>query len=186
MRASGSSERPCDGNGCACSRRSHLFQSTPTNFMAGDQESKGESSQNLSFNPRPPISWRATFAPTSLRPRCGRFNPRPPISWRATCTITGAARGGRRFNPRPPISWRATRCRSGRWRRRRVSIHAHQFHGGRPAGSRAAARAGACFNPRPPISWRATPPPRLVLDVSIVSIHAHQFHGGRRVIQSGS
>ena len=63
------------------------------------------------------------------------FNPRPPISWRAT----GAARGRRGcaqgFNPRPPISWRATDPASVHEAIQGVSIHAHQFHGGRRSNS---------------------------------------------------
>ena len=156
-----------------------MFQSTPTNFMAGD----------------PPIQRGATAC-------CG-FNPRPPISWRATASFGRVILDDARFNPRPPISWRATR---GLWScppARPVSIHAHQFHGGRQDRTEHAERTNYCFNPRPPISWRATPEqlgkrrtwrsfnPRPPISwratrntnadarLNIVSIHAHQFHGGR-------
>ena len=169
--------RPCGWSAGRSGQPS--FQSTPTNFMAGDR--------------------------LALPPHCRPpgFNPRPPISWRATFQSVVSASGSGSFNPRPPISWRATRlCRAGGAARAVVSIHAHQFHGGRrrPARGPLAARR---FNPRPPISWRATsatacsasaeslfqstPTNFMAGDAGQqrpdhragVSIHAHQFHGGR-------
>ena len=108
------------------------FQSTPTNFMAGDP----------------------TRCATGAR--CGRFNPRPPISWRATRFPPGRTARSGCFNPRPPISWRATVGRVGQPVGAGVSIHAHQFHGGRRRWTWWPCRQCGCFNPRPPISWRAT------------------------------
>ena len=62
-----------------------------------------------------------------------------------------------------------------------VSIHARQFHSGRPSILPSVASASARFNPRPPISQRAT---RRLADARAcrhVSIHARQFHSGRQV-----
>ena len=60
----------------------------------------------------------------------------------------------------------------------RVSIHARQFHSGRPS-SFPSCMTGDSFNPRPPISQRATPAGAVLADRGIVSIHARQFHSGR-------
>ena len=62
-----------------------------------------------SFNPRPPISQRATTTGAPSSAACRRFNPRPPISQRATRLSSGRRAGTPSFNPRPPISQRATR-----------------------------------------------------------------------------
>ena len=45
---------------CADNVTSAWFQSTPTNFMAGDGPNALITSPAHGFNPRPPISWRAT------------------------------------------------------------------------------------------------------------------------------
>ena len=85
------------------------------------------------------------------------FNPRPPISWRATQHAPVSTSSRDRFNPRPPISWRATDLLRHTDRHTAdVSIHAHQFHGGRRDQQGHVRRSSRCFNPRPPISWRAT------------------------------
>ena len=115
---------------------SDLFQSTPTNFMAGDSRMSAPARPTSRFNPRPPISWRATSPGRRSARMSSGFNPRPPISWRAT---------GQQFQPGQPDA---------------VSIHAHQFHGGRRTRN------------SPPGAGRH------------VSIHAHQFHGGRRGLQA--
>ena len=87
------------------------------------------------FNPRPPISQRATAWRCAMAPSTQRFNPRPPISQRATRRTCAVLPASTCFNPRPPISQRAT-CR------------------------RACSRSRlARFNPRPPISQRATARP---------------------------
>ena len=107
------------------------------------------------------------------------FNPRPPISWRATHRRQWPAWAGRGFNPRPPISWRATHRTGGFGDAKLVSIHAHQFHGGRRTERRLDRALQERFNPRPPISWRATHGAADQGSRHAVSIHAHQFHGGR-------
>ena len=61
-----------------------------------------------------------------------------------------------------------------------VSIHARQFHSGRPPVYSIAASAARRFNPRPPISQRATPVSEGLRKTIGVSIHARQFHSGRR------
>ena len=134
-----------------------------------------------SFNPRPPISQRATAL--LLRPWPGRcavsiharqfhsgrpcapvrrirrgsgFNPRPPISQRATPRAHQEGHGRSSFNPRPPISQRATARTPSSRDRCGVSIHARQFHSGRPSWRPQSDTPACRFNPRPPISQRAT------------------------------
>ena len=161
-----------------------LFQSTPANFTAGDLEGWRDTTRLMrvsiharqfhsgrrwlqpgsacrwpSFNPRPPISQRATAEQHHVDlGDAGGFNPRPPISQRATVAGYSPQRPEPCFNPRPPISQRATSSAScaRRCRRRR-------------------------FNPRPPISQRATRRPDVGLDQRKVSIHARQFHSGRQI-----
>ena len=96
------------------------------------------------------------ISPATLMRCC--FNPRPPISWRATPAPPGMRGKEISFNPRPPISWRATLFDAHAAVRPLVSIHAHQFHGGRHSRPLSSRRASSGFNPRPPISWRATLP----------------------------
>ena len=147
--------------------------------MAGDRRTARPRRWCNCFNPRPPISWRATSTSgASTWPR-KRFNPRPPISWRATPTPPTCRLARCCFNPRPPISWRATPLRLCGRRSTRVSIHAHQFHGGRPGGGSGAGHdlgvsihAHQFHGGRPGLSGAT-----VMLDS--VSIHAHQFHGGR-------
>ena len=206
------------------------FQSTPANFTAGDgHDVGGEICPHLGFNPRPPISQRATRARSQARGARHRFNPRPPISQRAT--NPGILQRLHRL-----VSIHARQFHSGRRRkhlqrarRPAVSIHARQFHSGRrrddaqivrlmaefqstpanftagdggwaafplpthsgfqstpanftagdPAGQAPADPAAARFNPRPPISQRATTTPARKRHQSQVSIHARQFHSGR-------
>ena len=157
-----------------------LFQSTPTNFMAGDplqgppwRAGVGVSIHAHQFHGGRPGS---DHAGPLLHPR---FNPRPPISWRATprrrpglsadpvSIHAHQFHGGRQADlvdalQRHRVSIHAHQFHGGRpgWRRCRwtggpVSIHAHQFHGGRPSPAIPTGRSRG-FNPRPPISWRAT------------------------------
>ena len=108
------------------------FQSTPTNFMAGDACSSETGAWLLQFQSTPTNFMAGDTAELLMSLGCSSFNPRPPISWRATiCSHDQRRCYHRRFNPRPPISWRATLKNltdSGGYA---VSIHAHQFHGGR-------------------------------------------------------
>ena len=183
-----------------------LFQSTPANFTAGDDAvpHDGQRLHAVSIHahqfhggrrpPRPgwparqPVSIHAHqfHGGRRLRPapahRCrASFNPRPPISWRATPWTQARRRRTAGFNPRPPISWRATAVLGAVGAAAElVSIHAHQFHGGRhrlDAEQRGVFRvsihAHQFHGGRPAIpSTRSASP--------TVSIHAHQFHGGRR------
>ena len=155
------------------------------------------------FNPRPPISQRATTRATGAACCAGSFNPRPPISQRATRRLAGLVTAYTRFNPRPPISQRATGDRQRVVQDGPVSIHARQFHSGRQATADRACARRRRFNPRPPISQRATASePVSISPVAVfqstpanftagdqplhwpartppVSIHARQFHSGR-------
>ena len=179
------------------------FQSTPANFTAGDSATahRSEDREMVSIHAR-------QFHSGRRRRRCGadrrdpRFNPRPPISQRATASSIRPRPAWTRFNPRPPISQRATAPRPNMTRSRRVSIHARQFHSGRPsaptmvlgmgafqstpanftagdASCRRDAPLGKSFNPRPPISQRATRADQRGGGGGKVSIHARQFHSGR-------
>ena len=207
------------------------FQSTPANFTAGDRLQPGRAGgdDGVSIHARQFHSGRQVVAVgqraqlvVSIHARqfhsgrhwpdatldllCGGFNPRPPISQRATAADWVAAVALARFQSTPAnFTAGDARCRSGRWRRRRVSIHARQFHSGRRADAglprtghrvvsiharqfhsgRRSGRASArstrrCFNPRPPISQRATPVAGAGEGAIRVSIHARQFHSGRR------
>ena len=131
------------------------FQSTPANFTAGDPSSAPAAWSTASFNPRPPISQRATV---------GDGNPRRrgPVSIHAR-----QFHSGRRY---PSQDW----CQMVR-----VSIHARQFHSGRPALVWRLSAHGVRFNPRPPISQRATSGVDGRCSCAGVSIHARQFHSGR-------
>ncbi len=108
------------------------FQSTPANFTAGDPPgSRRARAARPCFNPRPPISQRATRRSAAAGSRASSFNPRPPISQRATCPSPSS-------NHHDPVSIHARQFHSGRQqidiKRRRldqVSIHARQFHSGR-------------------------------------------------------
>ena len=204
------------------------FQSTPANFTAGDtalrrtcaetrvsiharQFHSGRPARPATtaarlpgFNPRPPISQRATQSGSCGFSRCGCFNPRPPISQRATVDARGECHGWRGFqstpanftagdsarsspaawrcrgfNPRPPISQRATDIKAQTGNSREVSIHARQFHSGRPQAP--AAWASTSRFQSTPANFTAgdhhlDQPPDGRLRVSI---HARQFHSGR-------
>ena len=134
------------------------FQSTPTNFMAGD-----------GWRWRRRSGWRG-------------FNPRPPISWRATSHQSGMCWCPACFNPRPPISWRATRC-SGvvEDHHARFQSTPTNFMAGDPAVCCSSARLLSPFQSTPTnfMAGDQLQDHRLVL-AQHVSIHAHQFHGGRR------
>ena len=111
------------------------FQSTPTNFTAGD------------FGERTRDAWTRLFQSTPTNFTAGD----PVLRGRLVLRTT-------RFNPRPPISQRATPGGGGVPAGQPVSIHAHQFHSGRPAAAPSRCSCRPCrFNPRPPISQRATP-----------------------------
>ena len=182
------------------------FQSTPTNFMAGDMGvTRSQLPWLLTFQSTPTNFMAGDLYSNALRYLVACFNPRPPISWRATSTVPGGGILAGEFQSTPTNfmagDWVET---VGRSRGTSVSIHAHQFHGGRqhrasrqvggvggfnprpPISWRATSLAVAhrrparCFNPRPPISWRATGELAGGLVGHLVSIHAHQFHGGRR------
>ena len=157
------------------------FQSTPANFTAGDPCRAATPRHPWRFNPRPPISQRATgpgisqFGVTKLvsiharqfhsgrrsccRPRSARrscFNPRPPISQRATARRWPLRCCRHRFQS-TPANFTAGDSSSppGSRRCEGVSIHARQFHSGRLIDA---------------AEWRAR---------RWVSIHARQFHSGR-------
>ena len=88
------------------------FQSTPANFTAGDVLSLIPFFSSSKFQSTP-ANFTAGDAP---REALGAWV--------------------RRFNPRPPISQRATDRQPGRRDHVAVSIHARQFHSGRPCNSK--------------------------------------------------
>ena len=159
-----------------------------------------------SFNPRPPISQRATGTKYSMAGAAAGFNPRPPISQRATCRSSACWPCCKPFQSTPAnfTAGDLHRLHAG-VQAEHVSIHARQFHSGRraplhardharlcfnprpPISQRATCNAkkgvmvSACFNPRPPISQRATDQQKLTVVQYLVSIHARQFHSGRRL-----
>ena len=145
-------------------RPSHIFQrqafqSTPANFTAGDAPGRTvRCALPVSIHARQFHSGRPNIGSIATHPTSS-FNPRPPISQRATHRRFDGRFPDWCFNPRPPISQRATvTVFPVTAVMALVSIHARQFHSGRrnqihchddPRG----------FNPRPPISQRATPLP---------------------------
>ena len=161
--------------------RAALFQSTPTNFMAGDSRPRSRARSSSAFQSTPTNFMAGDPSRGIQTGRKSCFNPRPPISWRATpgprhAQVSSAVsihahqfHGGRRAHSAP------TRGHLG------VSIHAHQFHGGRPKVVDDAAWAKVFQST--PTNFMAGDP--LVdddlLEAAQVSIHAHQFHGGRPV-----
>ena len=182
-----------------------MFQSTPANFTAGDPIRRTRRGHWSRFNPRPPISQRAT------PPRPGAGLARA-VSIHARQFHSGRLAQAIEDLPLPDVSIHARQFHSGRLQaavqpgeRDRVSIHARQFHSGRPPHAPRSGAAARCFNPRPPISQRATllascPHPEqeefqstpanftagdagagtAAADHGHVSIHARQFHSGRR------
>ena len=131
------------------------FQSTPANFTAGDGVQQWRCVHHLRFNPRPPISQRATRGLITDGVRMTSFQSTPANFTAGDAVASRGRRDPCRFNPRPPISQRATTS-SRRWR----GCH-------------------RSFNPRPPISQRATDQALDLTGITAVSIHARQFHSGR-------
>ena len=182
-----------------------MFQSTPANFTAGDTVTYGSPPPAASFNPRPPISQRATTRAAACAPGAPSFNPRPPISQRATTAWQGTKQSGptfqstpanftagdrvsrvrgradRRFNPRPPISQRATVQSQRHPLVGQVSIHARQFHSGRRPNT--VRIDGILMFQSTPANFTAgdVVQPLAQAAVRLVSIHARQFHSGRPV-----
>ena len=158
-----------------------LFQSTPTNFMAGDQVGSRSSGGADSFNPRPPISWRATVSRgqpvrgrgVSIHARqfhSGRPSKSPVMAAAAALfqsTPANFTAGDARWSP---ARWAAAL----RFQSTPANFTAGDAGSGRPEGG------AACFNPRPPISQRATRRKSSKgSGIQRVSIHARQFHSGR-------
>ena len=88
------------------------FQSTPTNFMAGDVISRAMSGAPVDvsihahqFHGGRLLALDALHQAVDVSIHAHQFHGGRPC-----CTRIRAA-PRRRFNPRPPISWRATRCR---------------------------------------------------------------------------
>ena len=109
------------------------FQSTPANFTAGDHPRGWRCRARRCFNPRPPISQRATAHDGRRLGVRGRFNPRPPISQRATAARRAASVSSTQFQS-TPANFTAGDLGLGVIAHGvGVSIHARQFHSGRPA-----------------------------------------------------
>ena len=135
------------------------FQSTPTNFMAGDLTfpSRRVLTIDVSIHAHQFHGGRRGVGLLKFAIKWFQSTPTNFMAGDSDRTATACASRG--FNPRPPISWRATTRQRRTGLRSHVSIHAHQFHGGRPH-ERVLAGMEA-----------------------MVSIHAHQFHGGRHEVQ---
>ena len=175
--------------------------------MAGDSRRRRQPPRRTGgrFNPRPPISWRATRVNGGYIVLNYMFQSTPTNFMAGDDDSTSVQRAdagvsihAHQFHGGRPtaaddlpglvdVSIHAHQFHGGRRLAALVgvlvadvSIHAHQFHGGRRAAAAVPAMPASGFNPRPPISWRATPVFRNRLLHRPVSIHAHQFHGGRR------
>ena len=161
---------------------SSSFQSTPANFTAGDASRLASPIWPRCFNPRPPISQRATGFDPAHHTALDGFNPRPPISQRATRPCAAPNPIDRSFQSTPANFTAGDPEKSPRAVTHRgpfqstpanftagdlfadchtifhvaVSIHARQFHSGRLVAA---------------LDLQA---------VDLVSIHARQFHSGRR------
>ena len=137
------------------------FQSTPANFTAGDQQAapllfepglvsiharqfhSGRRStagpvqvvEAVSIHARQFHSGRRMDAPR-FKAHHTPFQSTPANFTAGDPTHRPGCASGRRFNPRPPISQRATyRITLSATSAGNVSIHARQFHSGRPAGT---------------------------------------------------
>ena len=133
------------------------------------------------FNPRPPISQRATAyaAIWSRSPQVFQSTPTNFTAGDLGCVRLPADSVLFQSTPTNFTAGDQAACRH-RGVTRAVSIHAHQFHSGRPTPPPAPSSRPTRFNPRPPISQRATSQAgRLGVGLR-VSIHAHQFHSGRQ------
>ena len=117
------SGRPVAGSTTAGGMRQ--FQSTPANFTAGDADLFGAATAAHRFQSTP-----ANFTAGD--------SPRPAVTRPTRC-----------FNPRPPISQRATAGRQARAEGLLVSIHARQFHSGRPTVTPSLARPHFQFQSTP-------------------------------------
>ena len=158
-----------------------VFQSTPTNFMAGDrrEQRRCRACQQVSihahqFHGGRLVNRSHLSGSTGVSIHAHQFHggrrrevdhqlDLGPVSIHAhqfhggrPATRSSMAGGGRRFNPRPPISWRATRIRP-RWSAASSTFQSTptNFMAGDPP-TKARPISRSCFNPRPPISWRAT------------------------------
>ena len=110
----------------------------------------------VSIHARQFHSGRPPHAPRSgAAARC--FNPRPPISQRATLLASCPHPEQEEFQS-TPANFTAGDAGAGTAAadHGHVSIHARQFHSGRRPAPTAASAPASCFNPRPPISQRAT------------------------------
>ena len=101
------------------------FQSTPANFTAGDAPRAGPARGLGGFNPRPPISQRAT-RPVWLRQPSSSFQSTPA---NFTAGDTSHGHQGQGIDA--------------------VSIHARQFHSGRPVSWQARPLAALMFQSTP-------------------------------------
>ena len=126
-----------------------VFQPTPTHFRAGDaSRAQHGSAPRTSFNPRPPISERATSSGPSGTGTLAAFQPTPTHFRAGDHPQRSATPTNPGFNPRPPISERATGARGRARRPQDVSTHAHPFQSGRPQ-NRTNSRRSRKFQPTP-------------------------------------
>ena len=179
------------------------FQSTPANFTAGDALCMPAAVFRSSFNPRPPISQRATSSVGSSPMASTMFQSTPANFTAGDRRCTATATCASCFNPRPPISQRATRRDTLITQPSGVSIHARQFHSGRRADHPSGC-PGSSFQSTPANFTAGDDSAAHVLDAvykfqstpanftagdpapdagrqrpGLVSIHARQFHSGR-------
>ena len=115
-----------------------LFQSTPANFTAGDGLDRHRlmRQQQVRFQSTPANFTAGDGARAAMAAASSVFQSTPANFTAGDVYLTPRNRAIKRFNPRPPISQRATRGDCSRCADPLVSIHARQFHSGRPAGSR--------------------------------------------------
>ena len=210
-----------------------MFQSTPANFTAGDGRAHRHPAgvrPDVSIHARqfhsgrrhrgPVLGWHGQFQSTPANFTAGDWRRRSRICrclmFQSTPANFTAGDSKQLFNPASEIEFQSTPANFTAGDRltrleaalqRVVSIHARQFHSGRPSSPLAPTRSKRSFNPRPPISQRATleqAQQRLTTATfqstpanftagdgrrrqqhrrrPAVSIHARQFHSGRHVV----
>ncbi|ACB33421.1 hypothetical protein Lcho_1152 [Leptothrix cholodnii SP-6] len=156
-----------------------MFQSTPASFPASDLNASNDSTDNGKFQSTPASFPASDQHEASYGRPQPSFNPRPPVSRRATsssvpsCCASDVSIHARQFPGERLLVSGGTECVT-MFQSTPASFPASDAMGG--AGCPAPLR----FNPRPPVSRRATRTGAgQVAVVGVVSIHARQFPGER-------
>ena len=161
------------------------FQSARAPHGARDSPAKHARAVSIGFNPRAPLTGRATGAAPRHRATDGSFNPRAPLTGRAT---------PHRRDPRAlsAVSIRARPSRGARQPTTSNGLASMPFqsarapHGARDDRHRRHHSGSAGFNPRAPLTGRATAGCAAKHQPERVSIRARPSRGARPATASAS